>query len=81
MAIAKNPAKPTLADGAARCQRRKLWADGSVIGATGASWDIAQICDRRATQIRSDGRTFCSRCAKVERRGLFGDRMTWAALA
>jgi hypothetical protein len=52
-----------------------------VIGATGASWDVGSICDRRATQIRSDGRTFCSRCAKVERNGLFGDRMTWAPLA
>jgi len=64
-----------------KCSRNKIWSGGgSPIGATGASWDIGNPCQRNATQRRNDGKSFCTRCAKTEKNGLFTELHTWETI-
>ena len=56
-----------------QCTRLKLSPDGM-------NCNAGRPCERNATQLRSDGRAFCSPCAKTEKNGLFADRLTWAPL-
>ena len=56
-----------------QCTRLKLSPDGM-------NCNAGRPCERNATQLRSDGRAFCSPCAKAEKNRLGADRLTWAPL-
>ena len=56
-----------------KCMRLKLSPDGM-------NCNAGRPCDRNAKHLRSDGKAFCSRCAKTERNGLFTDRFTWSVM-
>ena len=53
-----------------KCMRLKLSPDGM-------NCNAGRICERNAMLMRSDGKAFCTRCAKTERNAIFADRFTW----
>ena len=56
-----------------KCTRLKLSPDGM-------NCNAGRICERNATRMRSDGRAFCTPCAKTEKNAIFTDHLTWAAI-
>jgi len=56
-----------------KCTRLKLSPDGM-------NCNAGRICERNATRMRSDGRVFCTPCAKTEKNAIFTDHLTWAAI-
>jgi hypothetical protein len=55
------------------CTRLKISPDGM-------NCNAGRPCTRAATQMRSDGRAFCSRCTKTEQNGLWADKHTWTSI-
>ena len=55
------------------CTRLKISPDGMQANA-------GRPCTRFATQMRSDGRAFCSRCTKTEMNRLGADAYRWVAI-
>ncbi len=58
------------------CARNKFASDGKV-----SLFSIGTPCTKKATQMRSDGKAFCTSCARVEKNRFGADSFNWTATA